>query len=150
MGHKIFKSKLRFQIRLDDFRAKIQPNTNDAETDLSVENVMEFYNYATNILLDDLSTIISTSNGSSTWRYLITYKNLLRSIQNFGVEMSLGLRFLGRTSLTDENFARFIEQHKLAAEYMKQGETFIGTLRENLDNVRNSTDFRRFNDMFII
>ena len=101
---------------------------------------MQFYNYATRVLLDDLSNIIRcfstmiaiiisskqsdqlisqhhqcnsgqlthwlfiylarSSNGSSTWRHLISYKNMLRAIENIGVEMSLGLRFYARSELS--------------------------------------------------
>ena len=57
-----------------------------------VEDVISFYNFATGTLLNELSTLIKSSNGSSTWRPLITYKNILRAIENIGTEMSLGLR----------------------------------------------------------
>ena len=111
-GEQIFQSKLRFQIRLDDFRKRVKANTESSEVELKVEGVMKFYNYATRVLLDDLSKIIRSSNGSSTWRYLISYKNMLRSIENIGVEMSLGLRFYARNELTQVNFAKFIEHQK--------------------------------------
>ena len=78
VGEDMFRSKLRFQIRLDDFR-KLVVNNNDTEVvDLVGEDAMNFYNYATKVLLDDLSNLIRSSNGSSTWRFLITYKNVLR------------------------------------------------------------------------
>ena len=35
---------------------------------------LQFYTYVTRVLLDDMSAIIRSSNGSSTWRYLVTYK----------------------------------------------------------------------------
>ena len=57
-----------------------------------MEDVIDFYNFATGTLLDELATLIKSSNGSSTWRPLITYKNILRAIENIGTEMSLGLR----------------------------------------------------------
>ena len=59
-----------------------------------VEDVISFYNFATGTLLDELSALIKSSNGSSTWRPLITYKNILRAIENIGTEMSLGLRLI--------------------------------------------------------
>ena len=59
-----------------------------------VEDVISFYNFATGTLLDELSALIKSSNGSSTWRPLITYKNILRAIENIGTEMSLGLRLV--------------------------------------------------------
>ena len=147
-GEQIFQSKLRFQIRLDDFRKRVKANTESSEVELKVEGVMKFYNYATRVLLDDLSKIIRSSNGSSTWRYLISYKNMLRSIENIGVEMSLGLRFYARNELTQVNFAKFIEHQKLSIEYMKQAETFVSDLREELDTIRNTSDFSRFTRSF--
>ena len=44
--------------------------------------------------------LLRSSNGSSTWRHLISYKNMLRAIENIGVEMSLGLRFYARNELS--------------------------------------------------
>ena len=35
---------------------------------------LQFYTYVTAALLDDMTAIIRSSNGSSTWRYLVTYK----------------------------------------------------------------------------
>ena len=126
--------------------------------------MISFYNFATGTLLNELSTLIKSSNGSSTWRPLITYKNILRAIENIGTEMSLGLRlllkyqnqtfslesklanlrFIGRGELSGKNYVRLVEQHKLSKEYMMQAETFASNLRENLDKVRNSEDFKTF------
>ena len=147
-GEVMFESKLRFQIRLQDFRKKVRPDNNTQSLDIKTEDVMEFYNFATGVLLDDLSSLIKTSNGSSTWRPLITYKNLLRSIENIGTEMSLGLRFYGRGSLTAKNFVSFIEQHKLSQEYMQQSETFATDLKQDLDEVRITKQFQLYNTTF--
>ena len=140
----IFNSKLRFQLRLSDFRKRITPNTDNSEVDLSVEEVSQYYNYITRVLLDDLSNAIRSSNGSSTWRFLISYKNMLRAVENIGIEMSLGLRFFARGTLTNGNKAKFIEHQKLAVEYLSQSELFATDLREDIAKVRNGTDFDRF------
>ena len=73
-----------------------------------VEDVISFYNFATGTLLDELSTLIKSSNGSSTWRPLITYKNILRAIENIGTEMSLGLRLLGYLIISSYLFTYFL------------------------------------------
>ena len=126
--------------------------------------MISFYNFATGTLLDELSTLIKSSNGSSTWRPLITYKNILRAIENIGTEMSLGLRllsnffysfsnllwqrFIGRGTLSGKNYVRLVEQHKLSKEYMMQAETFASNLRENLDKVRQTEAFKTYNSTF--
>ena len=74
---------------------------------------LRFYSYVTRVLLDDLSDIIKTSNGSETWRNLVTYKNMLRAIESMAVEMSFGIIFIGNGKLSTADFARFIESHKV-------------------------------------
>ena len=74
---------------------------------------LRFYSYVTRVLLDDLSDIIKTSNGSETWRNLVTYKNMLRAIESMAVEMSFGIIFIGNGLLSTADFARFIESHKV-------------------------------------
>ena len=112
--------KLKFQIRLDDFRKLVVENNDTQEADLVVEDAMFFYTYATKVLLDDLSSMIRSSNGSSTWRHLITYKNILRAIESVGIEMSFGIRYQATGKLARKNFGKFIEQHKLSQEYLLQ------------------------------
>jgi len=144
----MFSSKLRFRIRLEDFRKKVIPDNETNTVDIRVEDVISFYNFATGTLLDELSALIKSSNGSSTWRPLITYKNILRAIENIGTEMSLGLRFIGRGNLSDKNYVSLIEQHKLSKEYMMQAETFASNLRGNLDRVRQTEAFKTYNATF--
>ena len=78
--------------------------------------VVRFYTYVTRVLLDDLSDIIKTSNGSETWRNLVTYKNMLRAVESMAVEMSFGIIFIGNGQLSTADFARFIESHKVIFE----------------------------------
>ena len=150
-GEEMFRSKLRFKIRLEDFRKLVVDNNETTQTNTSgfvVEEAMYFYTYATKVLLDDISNIIRSSNGSSTWRYLITYKNLLRSIESVEIEMSFGMRFQARGELTRKNFAKFIEHHKLSEEYLLQGETFLTDMREKLKKVRMSKDFKIYTETY--
>ena len=84
---------------------------NTSSNDIAYET-LRFYTYTTRVLLDDLSTIIRTSNGSKTWRNMVTYKNMLRGIENMGIEMSFGIIFIGNGQLSEIDFARFIENHK--------------------------------------
>ena len=82
-----------------------------------VEDVISFYNFATGTLLDELSALIKSSNGSSTWRPLITYKNILRAIENIGTEMSLGLRLV--VSITSERrpLREFVEENNFFPKF---------------------------------
>ena len=46
------------------------------------------------MFLDHLSQDIRGTNSSAVWRYLIAYKNLLRSIENIGIAVVYGIRCL--------------------------------------------------------
>ena len=111
----MFKSKLRLQIRIDDFR-ELQDKSNlsskEQNEKLALDS-LDFYTYTTKVLLNDLSNIIIASNGSRTWRFLVTYKNMLRAIESMAVEMSFGIIFIGNGKLSTADFARFIESHKV-------------------------------------
>ena len=118
---------------MEDFRKKVTPDNETKTVDIrvnqlqkllldyqfkqksvyihpitKVEDVISFYNFATGTLLDELSTLIKSSNGSSTWRPLITYKNILRAIENIGTEMSLGLRLFGYLIISSYLFTYFL------------------------------------------
>ena len=72
-GVDILRSKLRLQIRIDDFR-KLQKERKSRKNEQVAYETLQFYTFVTRVLLDDMSAIIRSSNGSSTWRYLVTYK----------------------------------------------------------------------------
>ena len=46
------------------------------------------------VFLDHLSQDIRGTNSSAVWRYLIAYKNLLRSIENIGIAVVYGIRLI--------------------------------------------------------
>ena len=72
-GVDILRSKLRLQIRIDDFR-ELQQDRKSRKNEVVAFEILQFYTFVTRVLLDDMSAIIRSSNGSSTWRYLVTYK----------------------------------------------------------------------------
>ena len=56
------------------------------------------------VFLDHLSQDIRGTNSSAVWRYLIAYKNLLRSIENIGIAVVYGIRFERFSTLTRQNY----------------------------------------------
>ena len=43
----------------------------------------------------------------------VTAQNMLRAIENMGIEMSFGIIFIGNGELSKKDYARYIEKHKL-------------------------------------
>ena len=152
-GRTMFKSKLRLQIRIDDFR-ELQDKrnlTSKIQNEKLAFDTLEFYTYTTRVLLDDMSTIIRTSNGSRTWRYLITYKNMLRAVESLGIEISYGIIFIGNYGeLSVADYSKYIEQHKLCEEYMFQSQSFLVDDQRDIDmrkvftNITNTAQYQRY------
>ena len=149
-GELMFRSKLRLQIRIDDFRELIDKRntTTDEQSQKLAFDALNFYTYATRVLLDDLSTIIRTSNGSKTWRYLVTYKNMLRAIENLGIEISFGIIFIGNGELSVIDFAKYVEKHRIVKEYMAQSEAYLSDMREEMNSIRTSPQFLQYNERY--
>ena len=61
-----------------------------------------------------------------------------------GIEMSFGIIFIGNGELSKKDYARFIEKHKLSEEYIQQSTSFLTTMREMLQNVQNTTQYRKY------
>ena len=68
------------------------------------------------MFLDHLSQDIRGTNSSAVWRYLIAYKNLLRSIENIGIAVVYGIRFF-RKNWSENNFYLFV----MFVRYYAQG-----------------------------
>ena len=147
IGEAMFQSKLRLQIRIDDFR-ELQDNRNlsskEQNEKLALDS-LDFYTYTTRVLLDDLSNIIIASNGSRTWRYLVTYKNMLRAIESLGIEISYGIIILGNGGqLSPDDYANYIETHFLCREYMLQSQSFISRMRESISMITESDQYKQY------
>ena len=59
----MFKSKLRFQIRHEDFRQRISQEEED------INGILRWYRDADATFLDHLSKDIKLTNSSAVWRY---------------------------------------------------------------------------------
>ena len=130
-GHKLFSSRIRFQIRLDDFRETY--TTGQAKAD----DILGFYNYATSLLLDRLSKEIKFTNGTLTWRPLVAYKNLIRAIENLGIASSYVVRYYAESKLTAEEVIRFLQVQVLSSEYINQASNFSPKVKRRIRTVES-------------
>ena len=69
---------------------------------------------------------------------------MLRAIENMGIEMSFGIIFIGNGELSKKDYARFIEKHKLSEEYIQQSTSFLTSMREMLQYVKNTTQYKKY------
>ena len=72
-------------------RKQIRPDLINQE-DL-INTLLNWYGKAEDLFLDHLSQEIKLTNSSAVWRYLLAYKNLLRSIENVEISVVYGIRY---------------------------------------------------------
>ena len=76
------------------------------------------------VFLDHLSQDIRGTNSSAVWRYLIAYKNLLRSIENIGIAVVYGIRYYAQGNVSQDQYIQFIRHDTLGFEYLDQSKNF--------------------------
>ena len=106
---------------------------------------LRFYTYVTRVLLDDLSDIIKTSNGSETWRNLVTYKNMLRGIESMAVEMSFGILFIGKPSRPCIVLIIFCNLSS-KSDFPPKDSLFFSILADGIQQAMGSSQFKTLRD----
>jgi len=112
-GTEAFKSKLKFQIQHEVFRVKVREGRFGEITE-----ILAWYEYINDVILDHLDDEIKSTNKSGVWRYLISFKNLLRAIENIGIVSVYGIRYLTTGNVTQQNFIKYVEHDTLIWEYL--------------------------------
>ena len=96
------KTKLKFQIKHALFRSKIK------DRDKSIEEVFNWYNEVNGNTLNYVTYSIHDSDISNFYRFIIGYKNLLRSVEFAGKAGILGMEYT-TSGLDQEKFENFLE-----------------------------------------
>ena len=83
--------------------------------------ILAWYEFINDIILDHLDDEIKSTDQSGVWRYLISFKvihvkcaapiifvpqNLLRAIENIGIVSVYGIRYLTTGNVTQQNFIK--------------------------------------------
>ncbi|KAG7308424.1 hypothetical protein JYU34_005624 [Plutella xylostella] len=79
---------------------------------------VEWYTSANAALLNHLTTEIKDTDSSTIWRYLVGFKNLLRSIECKGIASVLGINYFGRGYLYPRAHQRFISHMVLGRDLL--------------------------------
>ncbi|XP_071526861.1 uncharacterized protein [Panulirus ornatus] len=111
---KIFKSRVRFQIRLEDFRDSIDP------LESRVTKVVSWYNYVNGILLGVLVTSINVADASSIWKILVAYQNVMQCEEQFGIALVYGAAYYLRGGLDKESYLLWVQSNALAWHWLNQ------------------------------
>ena len=136
------RSKLAFTIKHAVFRNKIK------ERNKSMQEVFDWYNEVNSVTLDYVTYSIQDSDISNFYRFIIGYKNLLRSVEYAGKSGILGMEYVASSSndedgrlWTVEKFEKFVEFDVLRREYLNQTFNFLPKTREAYDGIAEVANF---------
>ncbi|XP_042875536.1 receptor-type guanylate cyclase gcy-2-like [Penaeus japonicus] len=147
-------SKLRFQIKLEDLRKYVSNDRQgisieDQDSDLDVGERMDWYNQITFFIMEAVIKNIKDVNVSNVWKLLLAYKDMIRSVEYFGIVMVEGLYFFGRGSLSQPRFINYITYDVLAWKSLNQTKDFVQHIEEKVElfesqyeEYRNITEWR--------
>ncbi|XP_037294551.1 receptor-type guanylate cyclase Gyc76C [Manduca sexta] len=113
----VFKNKSKlvdgpaFQGELNELRASINAGT-------SMTEAVEWYTNANAALLNHLTKEIKDTDSSTIWRYLVGFKNLLRSIECKGIASVLGINYFARGYLQARAHERYITHMVLGRDLL--------------------------------
>jgi len=133
---KFFASRIRFQIRIDDLRASVKIGK------AKIDDILGFYNEATDALLNQYGTEVSSIKGSSTWKSIIVYINLLRAIDNIGVNAAWVIKFYLKGKLSNDEMIQYLRSQVSSLEYLNQASNFSPDVRTKLQAIRATMNYK--------
>lgn len=126
-----------FQSRLDDFRDKIKE-----DEDSSISEAVDWYTSINRAMLQELSEQIQETDKSGVWRYLVGFKNLLKSIECQGIASSYGIKYFGRGVLGGDAYVQYVRYDFLAKELVNSTLNYMPSLKPLYENIKvNMRDF---------
>ena len=80
------------------------------------------------------------------FRYLISFKNLLRAIENIGIVSVYGIKYLTTGKVTQENFIKYVEHDTLIWEYLNSSVHLAPYLEDKLQNIYSTTAYQFYRE----
>ena len=134
----ILNSKLRFQIKLEDLRESVNPMY-QGEGD-SVQAKMNWYTSINYYIMDAMIQRIKDADISSIWKLLLSYKDLIRSVEFFGISTVEGLNYFGRGTLNAERFVNYLTYDALAWKSLNQTTDFVPVIKNTVNSLTRLSD----------
>ncbi|XP_069158737.1 LOW QUALITY PROTEIN: uncharacterized protein [Procambarus clarkii] len=132
-------SKLRFQLQLEGLRQRVNVQGD------TVAQKMEWYSLITSYIMEAIISNIKDASISGVWKLLVAYKDLIRSVEYFGIVMIEGLNYFGSGSLTQERFVNYVTYDILAWKSLNQTKDFVQVIREKVEGF--NIQYEEFNNI---
>ncbi|KAK0174544.1 hypothetical protein PV327_010304 [Microctonus hyperodae] len=95
----------------------------------TIAEVMAWYTSVNAAMLDILTNQIKETDNSGVWRYLIAFKNLLRSIESLGIASVYGINYFGRGILLGDNYVSYVRHEALGRDLLNGSLTYVPSLK---------------------
>ncbi|KAH8272839.1 hypothetical protein KR018_003305 [Drosophila ironensis] len=136
-------SRQEFQSRLNNFRERVSYEPEES----SITEVMNWYTSINRGFIHHLNEQIKETDNSGVWRYLVGFKNLLKSIECQNIATSFGIRYYGRGSLTADNFVSYVRYEFMARELINSTLNYAPMLKKMYMNITSTKKFHRAKQM---
>nr|XP_023023581.1 uncharacterized protein LOC111511790 [Leptinotarsa decemlineata] len=124
-NEKYYPDRDSFQNSLKTFRQYIMKSEEG-----SVGEVLIWYTSVNAALLEHLTNQIKENDNSGVWRYLLAFKNLLKSIESIGIASVYGVNYFGKGHLRHQNYKNFIMQDALGKDLLNTSLNYVSLIKE--------------------
>lgn len=104
----------------------------------SMTEVLNWYTSVNAALLDHLTNQIKETDSSGVWRYLLAFKNLLRSIESTGIASVYGVNYFGRGWLVSNSYVHYIHHDAVAKDLLNGSLNYVPMLKGVYRQLTNS------------
>ncbi|XP_053679485.1 uncharacterized protein LOC128730464 [Anopheles nili] len=118
-----------FRETLQEFRANI------SSEDSTVPQILRWYTTANAALLEHLTNQIKDANKSGVWRFLLSFKNLLRSIESLDISSVYGINYYGRGYLSPDSYIKYVQHDILGRDLLNGSLHFVPSLKVIYKNI---------------
>ena len=80
---------------------------------------------------------------------MISFKNLLRAIENIGILSVYGIKYLETGKVTQDNFIKYVEYDTLIWEYLNSSVHLTPYLGEKLQKIYSTEEYQYYRERYI-
>ncbi|XP_055587233.1 adenylate cyclase, germination specific [Uranotaenia lowii] len=113
-----------FREELNDFRQNIMSDSSS-----TFKDVLHWYTTVNGALLDHLTNQIKDANKSGVWRYLLSFKNMLKSIESLDLSSVYGINYYGRSVLNTTSYILYIQHDIVGKELLNSSLHYVPKLK---------------------
>ncbi|XP_049826517.1 uncharacterized protein LOC109599565 [Aethina tumida] len=147
-GKKVHLNKTTFQENLGYFRQNLT-TTNESK----MADVLNWYTAVNAAMLEHLTNEIKETDSSGVWRYLLSFKNLLKSIENIGISSVYGVNYFGKGFLWSESYENYIRHDAIAKDLLNTSLNYVPKMRKEYTSLAltmvNYGDIKHKSDIII-